>query len=125
MITDLKTTAKFDKFSNCAVKHDLQSAVYTLVLSSLELDPALVKFAYCVVETVATACNSPAGIDFVLKPAEHKLRTCVDEIISLATASQISSSREVRELRRLDLRKENMKVFNSLDPTKPSILMVV
>lgn len=102
MITDLKTTAKFDKFFKTAqsMHYDLQSAVYTLVTaSSLELDPALVKFAYCVVETVAPyrVQFMIAGIDFV-EAGERKLRTCVDEIIKFGDSEPNFLIEEVREL---------------------------
>ncbi len=52
--------------------YDLQSWL-PLVTSSLELDPALVKFAYCVVETVA-----PYRVQFMIAMASTLLKPSED-----------------------------------------------
>ncbi len=80
MITDLKTTPKFDQFSNCAV-NALRFAVSSLhaggSIKRSSLPIAWLKpFAPYRVQFMI------AGIDFV-ETGERKLRTCVDEIIKV------------------------------------------
>lgn len=102
IITDVKTTAQFDKFFRSAqpMHYDLQSANYTLVTSSsLGVDPALVKFVYCVIETVAPfrVQFMVAGIDFV-EAGERKLRYCIDEIVKFGDKEPNFLIEEVLEL---------------------------
>lgn len=102
IITDVKTTAKFDKFHRTAqsMHYDLQAANYTLVTaSSLGIETQLVKFVYCVVETVAPyrVQFMVAGIDFV-EAGERKLRTCVDEIVKFSDKEPNFLIEEVLEL---------------------------
>lgn len=102
IITDVKTTAKFDKFFRTAqpMHYDLQAANYTLVASSsLGVDSALVKFVYCVIETVAPfrVQFMVAGIDFV-EAGERKLRQCIDEIVKFGDKELNFLIEEVLEL---------------------------
>ena len=84
IITDLKTTAQFDKFSKAAYwnHYDLQAATYTLIgASHLKIDPQLVNYYFCVAETVAPyrVKYFHASLEFV-ESGERKLRTCIDAI---------------------------------------------
>jgi len=86
IVTDIKTTAQFDRFFKSASwsHYDLQAAVYTLIAAShLQVDPSLVNFYFCVAETVVPyrVQYFHAGIDFV-EAGERKLRQCVDEIVA-------------------------------------------
>lgn len=102
IITDLKTTAQFDKFYRQAQQkhYDLQSANYTLIgASALGIDTSLVKYAFCVAETVKPyrVQFMVAGIDFV-EAGERKLRTCIDEIVKFGNKEPNFLLEEVREL---------------------------
>lgn len=102
IITDIKTVGRFDRLFHTAqpMHYDLQAANYTLVASSsLGVDPALVKFAYCVIETVAPfrVQFMIAGIDFV-EAGERKLRQCIDEIVKFGDKEPNFLIEEVREL---------------------------
>lgn len=102
IITDIKTTAKFDKFHRDAQRshYDLQAATYTLVTSSsLKINSSLVKFMFCVVETIKPyrAQFMLAGIDFV-DAGERKLRTCIDEIVSFGDSEPNFLIEDIKEL---------------------------
>lgn len=102
LIVDLKTTAKFDKFLKSAhsLHYDLQAANYTLVTaSSLNIDPELVQFMWCVAETSAPfrVQFMIASIDFV-EAGERKLRFCIDEIVKFGDKEPNFLIEEVAEL---------------------------
>lgn len=102
IITDIKTTAQFDKFFKTAQsKHyDLQAANYTLMTaSSLKVDSSLVNFMFCVVETVAPyrVQYMHASIEFV-ESGERKLRTCIDEIKKFGNNKPNFLIEDIREL---------------------------
>lgn len=84
LITDLKTTAKFDEFFRRSQyqHYDLQAAVYTLVGSaSQKVSASFTNYYFCVAETVA-----PYRVQFMhaspefLESGERKLRKCIDAI---------------------------------------------
>lgn len=84
IVTDLKTTAQFDKFYKSASwnHYDLQAATYSLIAaSSQKVDPLLVKYKFCVAETIAPYRVQwfDTSIEFV-EAGERKLRTCIDSI---------------------------------------------
>lgn len=84
IVTDLKTTAQFDKFKRSASwsHYDLQAAVYSLIAAAyMKVDPGLVNYYFCVAETVAPyrVQYFHASIEFV-EAGERKLRHCIDEI---------------------------------------------
>lgn len=84
IITDIKTTAQFDKFAKAAYwnHYDLQAATYTLIGAyHLKIDPTLVNYYFCVAETVAPfrVKYFHASLEFV-EAGERKLRTCIDAI---------------------------------------------
>lgn len=84
MITDIKTTAQFDKFFKTASwnHYDLQAAVYTLVGSaSQKIDSGFTNYYFCVVETVVPyrVQYFHAGSEFI-EAGERKLRKCIDAI---------------------------------------------
>ena len=86
IVTDIKTTAKFDEFAKKAFwrHYDLQAAVYSLIAAShLGIDPNMVNFYFCVAETVAPyrVQYLHASLEFV-EAGERKLRTCIDEIVA-------------------------------------------
>lgn len=102
IVTDIKTTAKFDTFFRNAQRmhYDLQSANYTLITSSsANISPSLTKFVYCVVESVAPfrVQFMVAGIDFV-EAGERKLRQCIDEIIKFGNKEPNFLIEEMLEL---------------------------
>ena len=102
VITDIKTTAQFDKFFRQAQsKHyDLQAANYTLVsASSLNVDPSLVNFMFCVAETVKPyrVQYMHASFEFV-EAGERKLRTCIDEIVKFGDKEPNFLIEDIREL---------------------------
>ena len=102
IVTDIKTTAKFDAFFRNAQRmhYDLQSANYTLIASSsANISPSLTKFVYCVVESVAPfrVQFMVAGIDFV-EAGERKLRQCIDEIIKFGNKEPNFLIEEMLEL---------------------------
>jgi len=84
VITDIKTTAQFDKFKKNAywMHYDLQAVTYSLIgASHLKIEQELVNYMFCVAETVA-----PYRVQFVhaslefVEAGERKLRTCIDAI---------------------------------------------
>lgn len=84
IITDIKTTAQFDKFAKAAYwnHYDLQAATYTLIgAHHLNIDPSLINYYFCVAETVAPyrVQYLHASLEFV-EAGERKLRTCIDAI---------------------------------------------
>lgn len=86
IITDLKTTAQFDKFKKAASwsHYDLQAAVYTLITAVFtKTEPENVSYYFCVAETVAPyrVQYFHASNEF-LEAGERKLRTCIDAILS-------------------------------------------
>lgn len=86
IVTDLKTTAQFDKFAKNAYwsHYDLQAAVYSLIAAShLGIDPNLVNYYFCVAETVVPyrVQYFHASLEFV-ETGERKLRNCIDEIVA-------------------------------------------
>jgi hypothetical protein len=102
VITDIKTTAQFDKFFKTAQSrhYDLQAANYThMTASSLGIEPSLVNFMFCVVETVAPyrVQFMHAGLDFV-EAGERKLRTCIDEIVKFGDRKPNFLIEDIREL---------------------------
>lgn len=102
IITDIKTTAQFDKFFKTAQsKHyDLQAANYTLMTaSSLKVDPQLINFMFCVVETVAPyrVQYMHASLEFV-EAGERKLRNCIDEIVKFGDKTPNFLIEDIREL---------------------------
>lgn len=84
IITDIKTTAQFDKFSKAAYwnHYDLQAANYTLIGSHhLGIESELINYYFCVAETVVPyrVQYFHASLEFV-ESGERKLRTCIDAI---------------------------------------------
>lgn len=84
LITDIKTTSKFDDFFRKAsyMHYDLQAAVYTLIGSASQgVSSSFTNYYFCFVETVA-----PYRVQFVhastefLESGERKLRKCIDAI---------------------------------------------
>lgn len=91
IVTDLKTTAQFDKFQKSASwnHYDLQAATYTLIVASaLKVKPELVNYYFCVAETVAPyrVQYFHAGLDFI-ESGERKLRRCIDAITEFGDKS--------------------------------------
>lgn len=95
-ITDIKTTAQFDRFKTRAGynHYDLQAATYCL-LSKTDF----INYYYCVVETVAPyrVQFMHASIEF-LEAGERKLRKCVDEIVAFGDKAPSFMIEEVGEL---------------------------
>lgn len=96
IITDIKTTAQFDKFKNRAGynHYDLQAATYCL-LSKTDF----INYYFCVVETVAPyrVQFMHASIEF-LEAGERKLRRCIDEIVAFGDKQPSFMIEEVGEL---------------------------
>lgn len=85
IITDIKTTAQFDKFAKSAYwnHYDLQAATYTLIgAHHMKIDPLLINYYFCVAESVAPyrVQYFHAGLEFT-ESGERKLRTCIDSIV--------------------------------------------
>jgi hypothetical protein len=102
IVTDIKTTAQFDKFFKSASwnHYDLQAATYTLIAAShLKIDPALVNYYFCVAETVAPfrVQYYHASIEFV-ESGERKLRTCIDAIVGFGDNTPNFLIEEIKEL---------------------------
>ncbi len=102
IITDIKTTAQFDKFYKSASwnHYDLQAATYTLIgASHMKVDPALVNYYFCVAETVAPyrVQYFHASLEFV-EAGERKLRTCIDEIVNFGDKSPNFLIEDIKEL---------------------------
>jgi hypothetical protein len=101
-ITDLKTTAQFDKFKMAASRnhYDLQVAVYTLIGSaSQKISPSLTSYYFCLAETV-----KPYRVQFFhastefLEAGESKLRRCIDSIIEFGDKQPNFLIEEIGEL---------------------------
>ena len=102
IITDIKTTAQFDKFRKSASwnHYDLQAAVYTLIGSaSQKIDAAFTGYYFCVAETVAPyrVQYFHAGIEFV-EAGERKLRNCIDAIVDFGDRQPNFLLEEIVEL---------------------------
>jgi hypothetical protein len=102
VITDLKTTAQFDKFfRNATYSHyDMQAANYSLIGASyMKVDPSLVNCYFCVVETVAPyrVQYFHASPEFV-ESGERKLRRCIDAIIEFGDRKPNFLLEEIKEL---------------------------
>jgi vacuolar-type H+-ATPase subunit F/Vma7 len=102
IITDIKTTAEFDKFFKQAYwrHYDLQAANYTLIgAHHMKVDTALVNYYFCVAETVAPyrVQYFHASIEFV-ESGERKLRTCIDEINAFGDKQPNFLPAEIKEL---------------------------
>lgn len=102
IITDLKTTAQFDKFKKAASwnHYDLQAAVYTLITAVFaKAEPEHVKYYFCVAETVA-----PYRVQYFhatpefLEAGERKLRTCIDAIAEFGNKNPNFLIEEIGEL---------------------------
>ena len=102
IITDLKTTAQFDKFKKSASwnHYDLQAAVYTLISAVFAgVDPKKVAYYFCVAETVA-----PFRVQYYhatpefLEAGERKLRMCIDAITSFGKRDPNFLIEEIGEL---------------------------
>lgn len=96
LITDIKTTAQFDKFARNAYwsHYDLQAATYCL-LSQTDF----VNYYFCVVETV-----EPYRVQFMhaslefLESGERKLRKCIDSIAAFGDKEPSFLIEDVAEL---------------------------
>lgn len=102
IITDIKTTAQFDKFAKASYwnHYDLQSATYTLIgAHHLKVDPQLVNYYFCVAETVAPfrVKYFHASLEFV-EAGERKLRTCIDAIADFGDNKPNFLLEEIEEL---------------------------
>lgn len=102
VITDIKTTAQFDKFAKSAYwnHYDLQAAVYSLIgASHLKVSPELVNYYFCVAETVAPfrVQYFHAGLEF-LESGERKLRNCIDAIVAFGNKDPNFLIEEITEL---------------------------
>lgn len=101
-ITDLKTTAQFDKFKKTASwnHYDLQSSVYTLIAStSKKIAWELCNYYFCVAETVAPyrVQYYHASAEFV-EAGERKLRSCIDAIVDFGDSKPNFLIEEIGEL---------------------------
>lgn len=102
IVTDIKTTAKFDDFFKKAtwMHYDLQAAVYSLIAAThLKIDPNLVNYYFCVAETVAPfrVQYMHASLEFV-EAGERKLRICIDEILAFGDKQPNFLLEEIKEL---------------------------
>jgi hypothetical protein len=102
IITDLKTTAQFDKFKKAASwnHYDLQAAVYLLITAVFaKVSPEQVNYYFCVAETVA-----PYRVQYFhatpefIEAGERKLRRCVDAILSFGKNDPNFLIEEIGEL---------------------------
>lgn len=85
IITDLKTTAQFDKFvKEVHRKHyDLQSANYSFIGSAaFKVEPSLVQYKFCVAETVVPYRVQffNATSDFI-DAGSDKFTRCINEVV--------------------------------------------
>jgi hypothetical protein len=102
IVTDIKTTAQFDKFFKAASwnHYDLQAAVYTLIAAShMKVDPEAVNYYFCVAETVAPyrVQYYHASLEFV-EAGERKLRNCIDAIVGFGDREPNFLIEEIKEL---------------------------
>lgn len=102
IITDIKTTAKFDDFKKAASwrHYDLQAAVYTLIGgASQKVASSSVNYYFCVVETAMPyrVKYFHASPEF-LEAGERKLSKCVAEIEDFGDKQPNFLYEEVEEL---------------------------
>jgi len=102
IVSDIKTTAQFDKFKKAASwnHYDLQAVVYTMVASvSQKIDPHMCNYYFCVVETIAPyrVQYFHASLEF-LEAGERKLRKCIDSIVEFGDKSPNFLITEIGEL---------------------------
>lgn len=102
IITDIKTTAQFDKFMKNAywMHYDLQAANYTLIgAHHMKVDPALVNYYFCVAETVAPyrVQYFHASLEFV-EAGERKLFQCIEAIVAFGDKEPNFLPTEIKEL---------------------------
>ena len=102
IITDIKTTAKFDEFFRKAQwsHYDLQAAVYSLIgTQATNSKQELTNYYFCVAETVAPfrVQFMHASLEFV-EAGERKLRKCLDEIKEFGDREPNFLLETVREL---------------------------
>lgn len=102
IITDIKTTAQFDKFFKQAywLHYDLQAANYTMIgAHHMKVDPALVNYYFCVAETVAPyrVQYFHASIEFV-ESGERKLFQCIEAIVAFGDKKPNFLPTEIKEL---------------------------
>lgn len=102
IVTDLKTTAQFDKFAKSAYRmhYDLQAVNYSYITAAhLKIDPALVNYMFCVAETVKPyrVQYFHASLEFI-ESGERKMRTCIDEIIKFGDREPNFMLEEIKEL---------------------------
>lgn len=96
LITDIKTTAQFDKFAKNAYwsHYDLQAATYCLLSKT-----NFINYYFCVVETVEPyrVQFMHASVEF-LEAGERKLRRCIDKIVEFGDKEPSFLIDEVVEL---------------------------
>lgn len=102
IITDIKTTAQFDKFAKSAYwnHYDLQAATYTLIGAHyLKIDPTLINYYFCVAETVIPyrVKYFHAGLEFI-DSGERKLRKCIDSIVDFGNNKPNFLIEDIEEL---------------------------
>lgn len=102
IVTDIKTTAQFDKFMKSAYwnHYDLQAATYTLIVAScMKVDPSMMNYYFCVAETVAPyrVQYVHAGLEFV-EAGERKLRICIDAVLEFGDREPNFLLEEIKEL---------------------------
>lgn len=102
IVTDIKTTAQFDKFKKAASwnHYDLQAATYTLISSSSQgISSSMCNYYFCVAETVAPyrVQYFHASTEFV-EAGERKLRRCIDSIVAFGDKTPNFLIEEVEEL---------------------------
>lgn len=102
IITDIKTTAKFDDFKYKAMRnhYDLQAALYSLIgASAFEVKPAYVNFYFCVAETIEPfrVQYYHCSLEF-LEHGEAKLSDCIKKITEFGNKEPNFLIEEVGEL---------------------------
>lgn len=102
IISDVKTTAQFDKFKyQASHKHyDLQTAVYTLIgAGSQKISTNKVNYYFCVAETVMPyrVKYFHASLEFC-DAGERKLHHCIEEIVNFGSKEPNFLYPEVEEL---------------------------
>lgn len=102
IITDLKTTAKFDewKYKTMRRHYDLQAAIYSMLgATALKISSSFVNFYFCVVETV-----EPYRVQYhhcsveLLEHGEQKLAKCLELIKEFGDKEPNFLIEEVNEL---------------------------
>lgn len=102
VITDIKTTAKFDEWKYWAFRrhYDLQAAVYSLIGSAAtKVSASFSNFYFCVAETVAPyrVQYHHASLEF-LESGERKLHACLERIKAFGDKEPSFLIEEVNEL---------------------------